>query len=729
MGDTPLVIECFDFKTSGNHELIGEICRGIEVANFVYPTRSHGGNKVLKGQLIVDCFVEKFQYSFLDYISSGFELNFMVAVDFTASNGVPRRPSSLHHIDPSGRVLNSYQQAIMESRRASLMILNSGCWSKGIMAAYASALRSVTLAGPTLFSHVVEKAAHLARLSLSRNSPKYFVLLITTDGVLKDMEGTRDALVRASTLPLSVVIVGVGSRDFTQIQQLLDVQATREIVQFVHMKETNGGVSVVQPLLDELPGQFLSYVRSRKINPVGAPSQHGTNHQGYRRCTRRIAEIDENFVCATLDWWPPEKCNYDQCPWGYASLINLNLSSPLLAKAIQDQVIYDVGDLKTPCTLFKKTDDGLFGFSKGCLAIVTFGLNALYERVKLSGNAWGGAWDHINTQDFMNYTVSKGDAIDSWEFGNELSGSGTGARVNVELYGKDLIVLKDVIKNAYKDSRSKPLVVAPGGFYEEKWYSELLRLTGPGVLDVLTHHIYNLGAGNDPKLVNRILDPNYLSGITGIFVNVNRTIQEHGPWAAAWAGEAGGAFVSGGRLVSETFINCFWYLDQLGMSSKHNTKVYCRQALVGGFYGLLEKETALLWHRLMGKGVLGVQTNASEYLRAYAGITILLINLSKQTKFTVGVCNGVKVVLQADIMKRKSFLETIETKVSRAGNKALDGYLNREEYHLSPKDGDLRSKIMLLNGNPLAPTVTGDIPNLEPVRHGVLPTFDAPACS
>ncbi|KAG7594794.1 Glycoside hydrolase superfamily [Arabidopsis thaliana x Arabidopsis arenosa] len=728
MQDTPLVIECFDFKTSGNHELIGmteksvveleRLCLQKEVANFVYPTRSHGGNKVLKGQLIVDCFVEKSQYSFLDYISSGFELNFMVAVDFTASNGVPRRPSSLHHIDPSSRVLNSYQQAIMESRR--------GCWSKGIMAAYASALRSVTLAGPTLFSHVVEKAAHLARLSLSRNSPKYFVLLIITDGVLKDMEGTRDALVRASTLPLSVVIVGVGSRDFTQIQQaLLDVQATREIVQFVHMKETNGGVSVVQPLLDELPGQFLSYVRSRKINP-----QHGTNHQGYRRCTRRIAEIDENFVCATLDWWPPEKCNYDQCPWGYASLINLNLSSPLLAKAIQ---AFKTLRIRIGCLyIYIKRWDEVNHFFNATGAIVTFGLNALYERVKLSGNAWGGAWDHINTQDFMNYTVSKGDAIDSWEFGNELSGSGTGARVNVELYGKDLIVLKDVIKNAYKDSRSKPLVVAPGGFYEEKWYSELLRLTGPGVLDVLTpdsSYIQSWCRWNDPKLVNRILDPNYLSGITGIFVNVNRTIQEHGPWAAAWAGEAGGAFVSGGRLVSETFINCFWYLDQLGMSSKHNTKVYCRQALVGGFYGLLEKETfvpnpdyyysALLWHRLMGKGVLGVQTNASEYLRAYvhcskgrAGITILLINLSKQTKFTVGVCNGVKVVLQADIMKRKSFLETIETKVSRAGNKALDGYLNREEYHLSPKDGDLRSKIMLLNGNPLAPTVTGDIPNL-----------------
>ena len=36
-----------------------------------------------------------------------------------------------------------------------------------------------------------------------------------------------------------------------------------------------------------------------------------------------IAETDDNFVCATLDWWPSEKCNYDQCPWGQSSVLNL----------------------------------------------------------------------------------------------------------------------------------------------------------------------------------------------------------------------------------------------------------------------------------------------------------------------------------------------------------------------------------------------------------------------
>lgn len=39
--------------------------------------------------------------------------------------------------------------------------------------------------------------------------------------------------------------------------------------------------------------------------------------------TEAIANTDANYVCATIDWWPAEKCNYDQCPWGSSSIINL----------------------------------------------------------------------------------------------------------------------------------------------------------------------------------------------------------------------------------------------------------------------------------------------------------------------------------------------------------------------------------------------------------------------
>lgn len=370
-----------------------------------------------------------------------------------------------------------------------------------------------------------------------------------------------------------------------------------------------------------------------------------------------VAEIDDNFICATLDWWPPTKCDYNQCPWGNASVINLDLSHPLLAKAIQafqhlririggslqDQVLYNIGDLKSPCHPFQRMKDGLFGFSKGCLymrrwdalnhffsktgVIVTFGLNALYGRHQIRRGVWEGDWDPSNTIDLMKYTISKGYQIDSWEFGNELSGNGIGASVRAEQYGKDLIKLKDIMNELHKKSNLKPSLIAPGGFVDEKWYTTLLDVSGSNVLNIVTHHIYNLGAGVDPNLVSKILDPSHLSKISGTFSNLQLIIQKHGPWASAWVGESGGAFNSGGRHVSDRFVNSFWYLDQLGMASKYNTKVYCRQSLIGGNYGLLNTTTfvprpdyysALLWHRLMGKGVLAVNTDASSYLRTYA---------------------------------------------------------------------------------------------------------------
>uniref|UniRef100_A0A8I3W2T9 Copine 2 n=1 Tax=Callithrix jacchus TaxID=9483 RepID=A0A8I3W2T9_CALJA len=49
-------------------------------------------------------------YSFLDYILGGCQLMFTVGIDFTASNGNPLDPSSLHYINPMGT--NEYLSAI-----------------------------------------------------------------------------------------------------------------------------------------------------------------------------------------------------------------------------------------------------------------------------------------------------------------------------------------------------------------------------------------------------------------------------------------------------------------------------------------------------------------------------------------------------------------------------------------------------------------------------------------
>ncbi|KAL6995121.1 heparanase [Sarracenia purpurea var. burkii] len=510
--------------------------------------------------------------------------------------------------------------------------------------------------------------------------------------------------------------------------------------------------------------------------------------------TQAVAYTDSNYICATIDWWPHDKCNYNQCPWGSASIINLDLSHPFLAKAIQafkrlrirvggslqDEVIYDIGTLKVPCHPFTKTTNGLFGFSKGCLhmdrwdevnyffnktgVLVTFGLNALYGRHEIRPKVWGGDWDSSNANDFIKYTISRGHQIDSWEFGNELSGDGVDASVGAEQYAKDLMKLKTVINELYKNN-PKPLLVAPGGFYDKQWYNKLLQVSGSGVINAMTHHIYNLGPGDNPNLVSTILDPFHLSQMSGTFSNLKQTISTFGPWASAWVGEAGGAFNSGGRDVSDTFVNSFWYLDQLGMAAKYDTRVYCRQTLIGGNYGLLDTTTfvpnpdyysALMWHWLMGKEVLAVNTVASPYLRSYAhcskgraGITLLLINFSNQTKFNIIVQNNTTIDLLTNETTNngdKSFTHGLKRTMSWVGTKASsDGTISfREEYNLTPKNGDLRSKVMVLNGKPLQLTETGDIPNLNPdhvdatsplfvaplsIKFIVFPTFEASGCN
>ena len=50
-------------------------------------------------------------YSFLEYIQGGCQINFTVGIDFTASNGNPSLPSSLHYIDPFKP--NEYTAALM----------------------------------------------------------------------------------------------------------------------------------------------------------------------------------------------------------------------------------------------------------------------------------------------------------------------------------------------------------------------------------------------------------------------------------------------------------------------------------------------------------------------------------------------------------------------------------------------------------------------------------------
>ncbi|KAA8521598.1 hypothetical protein F0562_012271 [Nyssa sinensis] len=471
-----------------------------------------------------------------------------------------------------------------------------------------------------------------------------------------------------------------------------------------------------------------------------------------------IGKIDEDFICATLDWWPPEKCDYGTCSWGTASLLNLDLSNTTLLNAIkafsplkirlggtlQDKVIYQSLGAQQPCTQFVLNSAEMFSFTQGCLpmsrwdelniffkksrAKVIFGLNALSGRTIGSGGSAVGAWNSSNAESLIRYTVNKGYSIHGWELGNELSGNGIGASVAADQYVSDVNSLQNIVQNIYRSFRVKPLVLGPGGFFDVNWFTEFIDKTNNS-LQVATHHIYNLGAGVDDHLVDKILDPSYLDGGSQPFSRLQSILKSSGTSTTAWVGEAGGAYNSGHNLVTNAFVFSFWYLDQLGMSSSYDTKTYCRQTLIGGNYGLLNTTTfapnpdyysALLWHRLMGRNVLSTSFSGTNKLRAYAhcskksaGITLLMINLDGSTTVQVGVSvenattNGTSTLKQTQLTRR--------TKFARIPHHFQMGENTREEYHLTAKDGDLHSQTVLLNGKILNVNSSGNIPPLEPI--------------
>ena len=151
----------------------------------------------------------------------------------------------------------------------------------GVLAAYHNSLHNVQLYGPTNFSPVIRHVAKFAE-AYTADPSNYFILLIITDGIITDFEETKKSIISASSLPMSIIIVGVGQEDFSAMddldsdEELLrsgSLVAQRDIVQFVELRKflhTNGSWSkemLAKEVLAEIPGQLLSYMKSKGFQP------------------------------------------------------------------------------------------------------------------------------------------------------------------------------------------------------------------------------------------------------------------------------------------------------------------------------------------------------------------------------------------------------------------------------------------------------------------------------
>ncbi|XP_026218467.1 copine-3-like isoform X2 [Anabas testudineus] len=291
-------VDCYDYNNSGSHDFIGSfqttLCQ-IQQASQSYA-------------IVKD-------YTFLDYIMGGCQLNFTIAIDFTGSNGDPRSPRSLHYINPQG--YNEYLAAIwavgsvIQDYDSDKMFPAFGfgaqippTWQvshefpinfnpsnpfcagiEGVVYAYQQCLPQVKLYGPTNFSPIINHVAQFGHQALQQHTAsQYFVLLIITDGVITDMDQTRSAIINASRLPMSIIIVGVGGADFSAMEFLdgddgilrsaTGEAAMRDIVQFVPFRQFQnaGTAALAQSVLAELPDQVTSFFNLFGLKPPSEPN-------------------------------------------------------------------------------------------------------------------------------------------------------------------------------------------------------------------------------------------------------------------------------------------------------------------------------------------------------------------------------------------------------------------------------------------------------------------------
>lgn len=307
--------EVFDYDKYTAHDLIGiadfSLAKLKNASSFalINPKKVNRPRYINSGELIVHSVDPVQMPTFTQYLLGGLRLEFIVAVDFTSSNGPVNDPQSLHYMGdamaPSlyyqalhgiGTVLESYVPdgqftalgfgAILpQERTASFDFALSGqdprvVGVQGLLEAYKTALANVTLSGPTNFTPLIRNAMGLCQAQpVSQNNQHFCVLLIITDGIITDMSATVETIIEASfNTPIAIVIVGVGNANFEAMRRL-DAdneplksndgrrKAKHDIVQFTEFKSGQPVEELAENVLQEVPMRVVDFMVDAGISP------------------------------------------------------------------------------------------------------------------------------------------------------------------------------------------------------------------------------------------------------------------------------------------------------------------------------------------------------------------------------------------------------------------------------------------------------------------------------
>lgn len=295
-----ILIDIYDFNSM---TVIATLETSVQCSLNIKKIYDLKGSDALKVHVKSEIITE---YTFLDYLKGGIQIALTIGIDFTASNGAPSNQTSLHHINQHD--YNSYEKAIRScgdivayyDYDQQFPVYGYGAIVKGnsklshcfpvngnyenpniytidsVLSSYRQCLLNVTLSGPTLFAPLINKFLNDVRSE--NNKLVYNILMILTDGMINDMDDTINAIVDASYLPVSIIIIGIGMNDFGNMDTLdaddnplIDKygrKAARDIVQFVPFyKFNNSGEALAKDVLEEVPRQLVDYYKIININP------------------------------------------------------------------------------------------------------------------------------------------------------------------------------------------------------------------------------------------------------------------------------------------------------------------------------------------------------------------------------------------------------------------------------------------------------------------------------
>ena len=139
---------------------------------------------------------------------------------------------------------------------------------------------SIELSGPTLFAPLLKEFQRY--VNQFKGQPVYQILLLLTDGMITDMDQTKAAIVDLSSLPCSIIIIGVGNADFSSMDELdgdggplrddRGRPCLRDIVQFVAFNRAMAQGNLAEQVLKEVPTQFCRHME--RVGFVPKPVQH-----------------------------------------------------------------------------------------------------------------------------------------------------------------------------------------------------------------------------------------------------------------------------------------------------------------------------------------------------------------------------------------------------------------------------------------------------------------------